>query len=142
MCTCSKRELGNSNFPISLNVCRETFARWHYKPRRAHNTTSYLIADHKYRLATIFRGILTPRCESACRLLKISRLNISGTNRRMRSIDTSQWSVTGGCPTGKGCITREVGQESAKISFNWESFSCSLAILLKSTTDGMLMVEI
>ncbi|GFT16014.1 hypothetical protein NPIL_527181 [Nephila pilipes] len=54
----------------------------------------------------------------------------------MRSIDTSQWSVTGGCPTGKGCSTSEVGKESAKISCNWESFSCSLAILMKSTTDA------
>ncbi|GFT42584.1 hypothetical protein NPIL_490751 [Nephila pilipes] len=111
MCTCSKRELGSSNFPISLLVCRDTFARWHCKHVRAHRTTSCLIDGHTYRSATIFRDALTPGCESACRLLKISRLNVFGTNGRIRSIDTSQWSVTGGCPTGKGCSTSEVGQE-------------------------------
>ncbi|GFU37015.1 hypothetical protein NPIL_591281 [Nephila pilipes] len=69
-------------------------------------TVSTLTTKAKY-IAT--SDALTPGCESACRLLKISRMNIFGTNGRMRSIDTSQWSVTGGYPNGKGCSTSEVG---------------------------------
>ncbi|GFT53393.1 hypothetical protein NPIL_691051 [Nephila pilipes] len=55
------------------------FARWHNKHVRAHRTTSCLIDGHTYRSATIFRDALTPGCESACRLFKISRVNSFGT---------------------------------------------------------------
>ncbi|GFT13164.1 hypothetical protein NPIL_201071 [Nephila pilipes] len=122
MCTCSNRELGGSNIPISLLVCRDTFACWHCKHVRARGVTSYLIDGHTYRSVTNFRDAVIPGCESACKLLKISRLKNSATNGRMRSVYTSQWRITGGCPIVRDCSTREVEQEPAKMSYNCESF--------------------
>ncbi|GFT31390.1 hypothetical protein NPIL_557421 [Nephila pilipes] len=116
---CSNRELGVSNFPISLLVCRDTFACWHCKHEQALKVAPCLIDGHTYRLATNFRDALIPGCESACKLLKISRLKNSGTNGQVRSVNTSQRRLTGDCPIGGGCSTREVKQEPAKKSCNW-----------------------
>ncbi|GFT03157.1 hypothetical protein NPIL_305471 [Nephila pilipes] len=120
------------------------FSRWHCKHVRAHRVTSCLIDDYTYRSATNFRDALIPRCESVCKLLKNSLLKYSGTNGQMRSVDTSQWRITGGCPIGRGCSTREVEQEPAKMSCNWESFCCSLgrsattSVPSSSTSDNPL----
>ncbi|GFT75523.1 hypothetical protein NPIL_63141 [Nephila pilipes] len=120
----------------------EILARWHCKYVRAHRVTSCLINGHKYCSATNLRGALIPGIESACKLLKISRLKNTGTNGRMRSVDMSQWSATGGCFIGRGCSTWEVEQEPSETSYNWESFCCSSAIFFKSTAHGVVIVEI
>ncbi|GFS44618.1 hypothetical protein NPIL_498391 [Nephila pilipes] len=99
---------------------------------RTRRVISCLIDGHTYRSATNFRDTLIPGCESTCKLLKISHLKNSGTNGRMRSVDTSQWRVNGGCPVGRSCSTREAEQESTKISCNWESFCSSSSLFWKS----------
>ncbi|GFT42812.1 hypothetical protein NPIL_658271 [Nephila pilipes] len=62
---------------------------------RVYRVISCLTDSYTYHSAINFRDALTPVSVSMSRLLKISRWKISGTNGRMRSVDTSQQWVTG-----------------------------------------------
>ncbi|GFU50455.1 hypothetical protein NPIL_196251 [Nephila pilipes] len=112
---CLRTSIGPQIEMIRTFVYQDTFACWHYKHVRALRVTSCLIDDHTYRSATNFRYSLIPRCGSACNLLNISHQKNSVTNGRMRSVDTSQYRVTVGCPIRRGCSTRKVEQELAKM---------------------------